>query len=63
MTKNDGLVDRMIRLIVGGLLLGWAALYPEVSYSSFGWIGIVIAATGFFVWCGLYSLVGFSTKS
>ena len=63
MTKNVGLFDRMIRLLVGGVLIGWALLYPEMPYSYLGWIGVIIAATGLVGWCGLYALIGFKTRS
>ena len=61
MTFNVGMADRLVRIILGVALVYGAIFYPNVPYSSLGWIGVVIIATGLFGWCGLYKLLGLST--
>lgn len=60
MTRNIGTVDRIIRGIVGVLLLGlYGALEPPGRYLAlFGLIPLGTALTGN---CPLYSLLGIST--
>ncbi|MEL0583816.1 MAG: DUF2892 domain-containing protein [Candidatus Thiodiazotropha sp. (ex. Lucinoma kazani)] len=58
--NNVGKVDRIIRIILGVLLIG------NVFYalqSPIGWIGVILLATGLFGMCPLYSLLGLNTKS
>lgn len=58
--NNVGKVDRIIRIILGILLIG------NVFYalqSPIGWIGVILLATGLFGMCPLYSLLGLNTKS
>ncbi|MCU7802356.1 MAG: DUF2892 domain-containing protein [Candidatus Thiodiazotropha sp. (ex Lucinoma kastoroae)] len=60
MKNNVGKVDRIIRIILGVLLIG------NVFYalqSPIGWIGVILLATGLFGMCPLYSLLGLNTKS
>ncbi|MCU7892355.1 MAG: DUF2892 domain-containing protein [Candidatus Thiodiazotropha sp. (ex Ustalcina ferruginea)] len=60
MKNNVGKVDRIIRIILGILLIG------NVFYalqSPIGWIGVILLATGLFGMCPLYSLLGLNTKS
>ncbi|MCM8857655.1 MAG: DUF2892 domain-containing protein [Candidatus Thiodiazotropha sp.] len=60
MKNNVGKVDRIIRIILGVLLIG------NVFYalqSPIGWIGVILLATGLFGICPLYSLLGLNTKS
>lgn len=56
-TRNVGTVDRVIRALVG-LLLMW---YGYDHQSWWGLLGLVIFATGVLGTCGLYRLLGFST--
>ena len=58
--KNVGRTDRIIRVIVGVLLIGnvfFALQHP------IGWIGVILIATGIAGICPLYSLLGINTKS
>lgn len=58
--NNTGKIDRIIRIIVGVLLVGnvFAGIQTPV-----GWIGIILIVTGIFGVCPLYSLLGINTKS
>lgn len=64
MTVNVGTVDRIVRVIVGLLLIAFALGYiaPGTSWSWVGWIGIVPILTAIFSTCPAYSLLGLSTK-
>ena len=57
--NNTGKLDRIIRVIVGALLVGnvFTGLQTPV-----GWIGLILIVTGLFGTCPLYSLVGINTK-
>ena len=60
MKNNVGKVDRLIRIVLGILLVG------NVFYgltTPIGWIGIILLVTGIFGICPLYSLLGINTKS
>lgn len=58
--NNTGKVDRIIRVIVGVLLVG--NVFTGLQ-SPIGWIGLVLIATGVFGVCPMYSLLGINTKS
>jgi uncharacterized membrane protein HdeD (DUF308 family) len=57
---NVGKTDRLIRVVLGILLIGnvfFALQHP------IGWIGVVLLITGIAGICPLYSLLGVNTKS
>ncbi len=57
---NVGKADRLIRIILGVLLIGnvfFALQHP------IGWIGVILLITGIAGICPLYSLLGMNTKS
>jgi uncharacterized membrane protein HdeD (DUF308 family) len=57
---NVGKTDRIIRVILGALLIGnvfFALQHP------IGWIGVILIITGIAGICPLYSLLGVNTKS
>ena len=58
--NNTGKVDRIIRVIVGALLVGnvFTGLQTPI-----GWIGLILIVTGLFGTCPVYSLLGVSTKT
>ena len=58
--KNVGKRDRLIRVVLGVLLVGnvFFALQHPV-----GWIGVILLITGIAGICPLYSLLGINTKS
>ena len=58
--KNTGNVDRIIRVVVGSLLVGnvFVGLQTVV-----GWIGLVLIVTGLFGTCPIYSLLGINTRT
>jgi fatty acid desaturase len=61
---NESNADRVIRVVLGAVLVGLKA--GGVVAGTWGWILLVIGAilllTGLIGWCGLYKLFGFSTR-
>jgi hypothetical protein len=58
MQKNEGTVDRVLRVIAGLVLLSLVFIGPQ---SLWGLVGIVPLATGLLGFCPLYKLLGLST--
>ncbi len=58
MNVNVGNTDKALRLIVGIVILALGYYYQ----TWWGLIGLVPIATGLFGRCGLYSLLGVSTR-
>ncbi|MDF2118778.1 DUF2892 domain-containing protein [Roseiarcaceae bacterium H3SJ34-1] len=63
MSTNVGMIDRVLRIIVGLALIAWALgwIGPVTGWNWVGWIGIVPLATALFGTCPAYSLLGIST--
>jgi len=58
MNANVGGIDRILRIVVGLALIGWAAVLGGPVWA---WIGLVPLATGLFKFCPFYPLLGLST--
>lgn len=58
MTRNVGGMDRMLRIVLGLVLLGLAA---TGTVGLWGWIGLVPLATGLVGWCPPYAIFGWNT--
>ena len=58
MAVNVGKLDRIIRVIVGIVLLAIVFIGPKTLW---GLIGIIPLATGLFRFCPLYTLIGFNS--
>jgi hypothetical protein len=58
MKSNIGGIDRILRMLVGLVLIGLAA---SGTVGIWGWIGIVPLATGLFRFCPAYLILGIST--
>ncbi|MBN2965482.1 DUF2892 domain-containing protein [Sulfurospirillum sp. T05] len=56
---NVGGIDRIARIVIGGLIIAWA-LWAQ---SWLGVIGVVVLLTGVFRFCGAYTLFKFSTTN
>jgi hypothetical protein len=57
MKLNVGGIDRVIRILAGVGLVGWASTGGPV----WAWIGVVPLATGAIGWCPPYAIFGFNT--
>ena len=60
MKANVGGIDRILRIVVGLVLIGLAA---TGTVGMWGWIGVVLLATGALGWCPPYALFGWNTCS
>ena len=58
MQANVGGIDRILRIVVGIVLITLAA---TGSVGLWGWIGVVPLLTGLIRWCPLYPLLGISS--
>ena len=57
--NNVGKIDRIIRVVVGIILVGnifYALQHP------IGWLGVILILTCIFGKCPLYSIIGINTK-
>lgn len=58
MKANVGGIDKILRIIIGIVLIGLSALG---TIGAWGWIGIVPLLTGLFGWCPFYPLLGINS--
>ena len=58
MKKNMGKVDRIIRFVIGLVIIIWGI----AAGSWWGLIGLLPLLTALVNWCPLYTLLGLSTK-
>ena len=60
---NTGLIDRIIRVIVGLALIAGYWIWPDLSYGWAFFIGVIPLVSGLAGWCPAYKLLGWSTNS
>ena len=58
MSRNEGKLDRTLRVILGLILLSLVFVGPQTLW---GLVGLVPLATGLFGSCPIYSIFGIST--
>lgn len=58
MKSNVGGIDRILRIVLGLVLIG---LTVTGTIGVWGWLGVVPLATGIIGWCPPYAIFGFST--
>lgn len=58
MSRNVGTVDRVIRVVVGLILISLVFWGPQTNW---GWIGLIPLVTGLVGSCPAYKLLGLST--
>lgn len=59
---NVGIIDRLVPIILGVALIGFAVgLYGPAYQSAWGWIGVVPIVTVLLGWCPLYTILGIRT--
>ncbi len=63
MTRNIGMLDRAIRIVIGAVLIAFALSYgfPNTGWNWIGWIGVIPIATALFGFCPSYALLGISS--
>lgn len=60
MKTNVGGIERILRIIIGAVLVGLAATN---TVGWWGWLGLVPLATGLIGWCPPYAILGINTCS
>lgn len=60
MKSNVGGIDRILRIVVGLVLIG---LTLNGNIGVWGWLGVVPLATGVIGWCPPYALFGWNSCS
>jgi len=55
---NVGSIDKILRIIVGLVLISLVFIGPQTPW---GWLGVIPLATGLVGFCPLYKLLGMST--
>jgi hypothetical protein len=60
MARNVGTADRVVRVLVGLVLLALVFTGPKTPW---GWLGLIPLFTGLVGWCPLYRILGISTRS
>jgi Protein of unknown function (DUF2892) len=65
MARNVGSLDRIVRIIIGLVLIAYAIPlgFPHTGWNWVGWIGVVPLLTAAVSSCPLYSVLGASTCS
>ena len=58
MSRNEGTLDRALRIIAGLVLISLVFIGPQTAW---GWVGLVPLVTGLVGICPLYSLLGINT--
>lgn len=63
MKPNEGTTDRMVRLILGVVLIiiGWPVLGNNTLGIILDIIGLILLITGITGFCGLYKIFGINT--
>ena len=59
MSRNEGTLDRTLRVILGLVLLSLVFVGPQTLW---GLVGIIPLATGLVGVCPIYSLLGIKTR-
>jgi hypothetical protein len=58
MPRNEGALDRTLRVVVGLALIALVFVGPKTPW---GWVGLVPLLTGLVGYCPVYSLFGLRT--
>ena len=58
MPRNEGTLDRSLRIIAGLVLIALVFVGPQTAW---GWVGLVPLLTGLVGFCPLYRLLGINT--
>ena len=65
MSANVGIVDRIVRVVLGLALIAFALgfIAPATGFNWIGWIGVIPLVTAIVGSCPLYSLLSLSTRA
>lgn len=60
LARNLGSIDRILRFVVGALLI---ILAITGTIGVWGWVGIILVGTAFLNFCPIYRVIGVKTCS
>ncbi|GAB4392878.1 MAG: DUF2892 domain-containing protein [Kiloniellaceae bacterium] len=60
MSRNVGNLDRILRVILGVVLISLVFIGPKTAW---GWIGVIPLVTAFIGFCPAYRLLGICTAA
>lgn len=58
LTHNEGMADRVLRVVIGLILIALVFVGPRTAW---GWLGLIPLVTGLVGTCPLYAVFGLST--
>lgn len=58
MVKNVNTVDQVVRIVAGLALISLVFIGPKTPW---GWVGLILVATGFISFCPIYRMLGISS--
>ena len=63
MSANVGSIDRILRVIIGRVMIAYAIPigFSSTGWNWVGWIGVIPLATAAFGFCPLYTIFGMNT--
>jgi len=61
MSVNEGKLDRILRVVVGLILIAWVVSGPQEGWRLLAWIGLIPLVTGLVGFYPLYRLLGLSS--
>ncbi len=66
MSKNIGTIDRILRIVLGLVLIALVFVslptpWGPVGPTPWGWVGVVPLLTALIAWCPVYTLIGLKT--
>ena len=57
---NIGMVDRLFRIIIGGILISLTWVGPQTPW---GWVGLIPLTTSILCFCPIYAVIGINTHT
>ncbi len=58
MPQNVGSIDRVLRIVLGLVLISLVFVGPQTPW---GWIGVILIGSGLIGFCPAYRLIGVNT--
>jgi hypothetical protein len=59
MIRNVGSLDQIIRLVLGAILVSLVFVGPQTPW---GWLGLILIATGVINFCPIWMMLGVNTR-
>ena len=66
MNKNVGGIDKLLRIVSGSVLIGYAIAGPamgmDTGYNVWGWVDVIPLGTALINFCPRYPMFGISSR-